>query len=215
MKFLLVVCISQMENEASRRQQKSAMAHTRLELAHTQNCALLPDRLHLLDRLPKGAKVAEIGVGFGDFSQEILARCVPEKLFLIDAWDSPRYRDGIETIKQALAENIENGKVEVRRGPSIEILCAMPSGSFDWAYIDTNHTYETTLEELQLCDGIVGDAGRVSGHDFCTGNIVRPVIYGVVEAVTKFCKDCDWQFEFLTAESNGHFSFCLKRLRRA
>ena len=35
---------------------------------------------------------------------------------------------------------------------------------------------------------------------------------GVVEAVTKFCKDYGWQFEFLTVESHAHFSYCLKRL---
>lgn len=201
-----------MDSEARRRQQKNAMEETQLELAHTINCVLLPDRFHLLDRLPKGARVAEVGVAFGEFTKEILSRCAPEQLFLIDSWESARYRDGLDAIKQEYAANFANGQVEIRQGPSIDILQTMPKGAFDWAYIDTSHTYETTLAEIQLCAGIVGETGRISGHDFCTGNVVRPVPYGVVEAVTKFCKDCDWQFEYLTAESNGHFSYCLKRL---
>lgn len=201
-----------MDTEARRRQQKNAMEETQLELVHTSGCVLLPDRFYLLDRLPKGVKVAEVGVAFGEFTQEILNRCAPEKLFLIDSWDSARFRDGLEAIEQEYATKIANGQVEILQGLSVEILRGMPAGAFDWAYIDTSHTYETTLAELQLSGDIVGETGRISGHDFCTGNVVRPVPYGVVEAVTKFCKDCDWQFEFLTAESNGHFSYCLKRL---
>ena len=201
-----------MDTEARRRQLKNAMEETQLELAHTSGCVLLPDRFYLLDRLPKGAKVAEVGVAFGEFTQEILNRCAPEKLFLIDTWKTARYRDGLEAIKQECAQNIANGQVEIHQGPSVEVLRKMSPGAFDWVYIDTSHTYETTLAELQLSGEIVGEKGRISGHDFCTGNVVRPVPYGVVEAVTKFCKDRDWQFEFLTAESNGHFSYCLKRL---
>jgi len=201
-----------MDTEARRRQQKKAMEETQLDLAHTINCMLLPDRFHLLDRLPKDASVAEVGVAFGEFTREILNRCAPEKLFLIDSWDSARFRDGLGAIEQEYAPNIASGQVEIRLGKSVDVLRNMAGGAFDWAYIDTSHTYETTLAELQLSGDIVGDDGRIAGHDFCTGNVVRPVPYGVVEAVTKFCKDCDWQFEYLTAESNGHFSFCLKRL---
>ena len=74
-----------METEASRRQRKQGMEETQLELVHTENCVLLPDRFHLLDRLPKGAKVAEVGVRFGEFSRDIVDRCAPKKLFLIDS----------------------------------------------------------------------------------------------------------------------------------
>ena len=202
-----------METEARRRQLKNAMEHTQLELAHTSGCVLLPDRFYLLDRLPKGVKVAEVGVAFGDFTREILDRCAPAKLMLIDSWGSARYRDGLEAIERELAANIADGQVEICQGTSVDILRGLPVGAFDWVYIDTSHTFETTLAELQLSGEIVGETGRIAGHDFCTGNVIRPVPYGVVEAVTKFCKDCDWQFEFLTAESNGHFSYCLKRLR--
>ena len=201
-----------METEAERRKIKDQMDHTQLELIHTENCVLLPDRLHLLDRMPKGVNVAEIGVAFGDFSREIISRCAPGRLFLIDSWGSARFRDGLAAIKDEFAAEIEIERMIIRQGHSVDTLKTMESGAFDWAYIDTSHTYETTLAELNLCGKIVGDAGRISGHDYCTGNVVRPVPYGVVEAVTKFCKDCDWQFEYLTAESNGHFSYCLKRL---
>ncbi len=200
-----------METEAERRAIKSRMMHTQLGLKHTQECTLLPDRLYLLDRMPKGANVAEIGVAFGDFSREIRQRCRPNKLHLIDVWGSERYQEGLNAIRTEFSADIARDAVEIHVGLSIDVLSQIAPGTFDWAYIDTNHTYDTTLSELLLCEKIVGDRGRLAGHDFCTGNVVGAIPYGVVEAVTQFCKERGWQFEYLTVESHGHFSFCLKK----
>ena len=201
-----------MKTAEERRRIKDRMAQTQLEERHTLGCTLLPDRNHLLERMPRGARVAELGVAFGDFSREILRRCAPGKLYLIDSWESERYRAGLQQVKAALAAEIASGQVEIRRGLSTEVLAGFGPGALDWAYIDTNHSYETTLAELELCDAIMGPEGRIAGHDFCTGNVISAVPYGVVEAVTRFCKSHGWQFEYLTVESRGHFSFCLKRL---
>jgi predicted O-methyltransferase YrrM len=204
--------VPHIENEAERRKIKSRMQKTQLGLEHTQKCTLLPDRLHLLDRMPKNASVAEIGVAFGDYSKEIIRRCMPKKLILIDSWGSDRYREGLKSIETEFDSLIKNNTVEVLMGQSTQVLADLEPGTFDWAYIDTNHTYDTTLAELELCERIVGKNGRISGHDFCTGNVVGAVPYGVVEAATRFCKENGWQFEYLTVESHGHFSFCLKKL---
>ncbi len=201
-----------MQTAQERLRIKDKMEQTQLEMIHTGNCTLLPDRNFLLDRMSRNARVAEIGVAFGDFTQEILARCSPERLYLVDAWSTDRYREGLSKIEAAFSEQISTGRIEIRRGLSTEVLAEFAEASLDWVYIDTNHTYDTTLEELRLCEKIVGRDGRIAGHDFCTGNVINAVPYGVVEAVTKFCKDAGWQFEYLTVESRGHFSFCLKRL---
>ena len=102
--------------------------------------------------MPKGAVCAEVGVAFGDYSAEIIARTTPSKLYLVDAWGSAR--------------------VEIRRGFSTVVLAALPDDHLDWVYIDTNHSFETTMAELTLCDRKVKADGLVAGHDFCTGNLV-------------------------------------------
>ena len=201
-----------MKTEAERREIKRKMAKSQLELKHTQDCRLLPDRLHMLDLMPKDARVAEIGVAFGEFSKEIFHRCAPKKFLLIDSWGSERYQEGFESIQNQFKYEIGRNRVEILRGLSTTVLSGLSAGAFDWAYIDTNHTYDTTLQELILCEKIVGDKGRISGHDFCTGNVIGAIPYGVVEAVTRFCKEHGWKFEYLTVESHGHFSFCLKKL---
>ena len=75
-----------MDTAQKRREIKDQMQQTRLDLVHTQSCVVLPDRNVMLDHMPKAARVAEVGVAFGDFSKQILARCAPQRLYLVDAW---------------------------------------------------------------------------------------------------------------------------------
>lgn len=189
-----------------------AMPHKNLTMTHTANGQLLPDRAALLDRMPKGAIVLEAGVAEGDFSAEILKRTEPEKLHLVDVWDSERYGESRGTVFDKFDQQISDGLVQIDEGLSIEMLPKYDDAYFDWIYIDTDHTYQTTADELALCDRIVKPGGRICGHDFCTGSIAWPVVYGVVQAVNEFCMSHHWQFEYVSLESHGHFSFCIKRL---
>lgn len=202
-----------MDTIESRRELKGRMVHAQLEMRHTENCIVLPDRNAMLDRMAKDCVIAEIGVAFGDFSKEILKICRPKKLHLVDAWETDRYILGLKAIQKDLAPQIDQGLIDIHQGRSSDILTTFEDDLFDWVYIDTNHTYQTTLHELLLSARKVAKGGRIAGHDFCTGNVITPVPYGVVEAVTKFCSDHNWQFEFLTVESHGHFSFCLKEIQ--
>jgi len=158
----------------------NAIPQTQLAACHTQNGRLLPDRRHLLDCLPAGATVAEVGVAKGAFSREIIDHTAPEVLHLIDAWHVDRYRGAPRQVRKRLAREIDIGQVQIHRGLSTEVLARFPAASLDWVYIDTNHTYETTLKELRLCDRLLGPEGRIAGHDFCPGNVVKPVVYGVI-----------------------------------
>jgi len=195
-----------------RRALKGAMPTTHLSLHHTEKCRVLPNRLEMLNRMQPHGIVAEIGAAFGDFSGEILSRCKPKELHLIDNWTGERYGSGLMKVRERFAGEIADGTLHLHHGLSTEKLPEFADSFFDWVYIDTNHSFDTTWNELGIANSKVKLGGRIAGHDFCTGNVVKPVPYGVVEAVTKFCKDCYWQFEYLTVESDGHFSFCLTRI---
>jgi hypothetical protein len=58
---------------------------------HICNLRVLTNREALLEQLPKGGNIAELGVDQGDFSQKILETCRPAHLHLVDVWNSPRY----------------------------------------------------------------------------------------------------------------------------
>lgn len=198
---------------AKRAAAKAAMPMTALDAVHTENCRVLPDRRDLLRHLPKGGIAAEIGAAFGDFSKEIFALNQPAQLHLIDAWETQRYRKGLDQIKDDLADKIAAEALVIHQGYSTERLAECADDFFDWVYIDTNHTYETTYQELVLSAQKTKPQGLIAGHDFCTGNIVKPVLYGVVQAVNEFCVKHGWQYRYITLESHGHFSFCLSRIR--
>ncbi|MFQ5352909.1 MAG: class I SAM-dependent methyltransferase, partial [Candidatus Binatia bacterium] len=171
-----------MDTQQERAELKRKMPKTRLRGRHLDECKLLVDRYELLSRLPKNGVCAEIGAAFGDYTGEILARAEPARLHLIDAWESERYREGLSRIEDRFAEQISAGQVLINRGLSTECLAGFDDAYFDWVYIDTSHAYKTTWEELCLCDAKVKPGGRILGHDFCTGNVVKPVPYGVIEA---------------------------------
>ena len=197
---------------AERTTARAAMPVVNLDPVHTENCRVLPDRRDLLRRLPKGGIGAEIGAAFGDFSKEIFALNQPAQLHLIDAWETARYRSGLNRIKEDFAEKIACETLVIHQGYSTERLAECADDFFDWIYIDTNHTYETTYEELVFGAQKTKAGGLIAGHDFCTGNVVKPVLYGVVQAVNEFCVTHGWQYRYLTLESHGHFSFCLGRV---
>lgn len=179
---------------------------------HTQNCRVLPTRMHLLDTLPKRGVVAEIGVAFGDFTKEIVKRNKPRKLHLVDAWETDRYREGLEQILERYAKEIACGAIEINRGQSRVCLSEFSDEYFDWVYIDTDHSYTTTRDELLLASKKVKPGGHISGHDFTSGNPVRALPYGVIEACNEFCMKQGWEYVFLTLEPSGHFSFAVQKL---
>ncbi|MDA7948236.1 MAG: class I SAM-dependent methyltransferase [Hyphomicrobiaceae bacterium] len=195
-----------------RRALKASWPSTVLEERHTRTCKVLPSRMHLLDQLPQDGVVAEIGVAFGDFTNRIMERNKPRKLHLVDAWETERFRAGLEQLRGRFADEISNGAIEINQGLSIERMTEFPDGYFDWVYIDTDHSYPTTREELHLAARKVKPGGYIAGHDFTSGNPVRAVPYGVIEACNEFCVDESWSYAFLTLEPSGHFSFALLEL---
>jgi Methyltransferase domain len=201
-----------MKTEDDRRAMKQAMPKVYLQDKHVSSCRTVSRREDLLDLLPKGGVAAEIGVAFGDFTAEIVARTRPSKLHLVDLWGSARYEDGLRQIQEKFSSEIATGSVEINRGMSIAVLKTFPDAYFDWVYIDTDHSYRTTAEELRLSAAKVRPGGRIAGHDFTSGNVVGPVPYGVIEACNEFCMKQGWAYEFMTLEPHGHQSFCLKQL---
>lgn len=177
-----------------------------LEQKHVQNCKVLAHRFHLLDVLPKNAVVAELGVEHGLFSKEIIDRCSPAELVLVDTWPD-------ETIKQACIENaMVSEKTFLKQTTSVEFLNSVRENTLDWVYIDTDHTYATTKAELQAAAKAVKEDGYICGHDYTSISYSGLKRYGVVEAVNEFCVAYNYEFVYLTAETTRHISFALRKL---
>lgn len=183
-----------------------------------KNCRLLSDRLSLLDCIKEDFKTeinfVEIGVAFGDYSEEILHRCKPKKLILIDAWQGERYEKGLDNVKSKFTNEISDGKVEIKKGYSTDKLKEIENNTLDVVYIDTVHDYETTWNELLLCKDKVKASGYIAGHDYVKYNHMSKLYYGVYDAVNRFAVQYGYEFIYMTMEQEGLHSFCLRKLQK-
>jgi hypothetical protein len=172
------------------------------------NVKLLADRFHLLHRLPKRGVVVELGVNVGDFSAEILRITQPKKLFLVDQWSDSRYSGRIRKgVQERFAKEIDSGVVHLINANSLDAASHFEAGSLDWIYIDTNHQYLNTQNELRAYKPLMKRTGYIAGHDYTIGNFRNGIRYGVVEAVNEFCNAEKWQLAYLTNEPHRFLSY--------
>ncbi len=184
-----------------------------LKMENIKECKIILSREILLELLPKHAIVAELGVASGDFTTCVMKICSPKKLHLIDLWGNARYNnDKMNLVGNKFKNEIEGGQVEINRGYSIEMAEIFDDDYFDWIYIDTDHSYDTTKKELERYCRKVKKEGIIAGHDFITGNRKTRIRYGVIEAVYEFCVNHNWGILYLTAENADNPSFAIKRI---
>lgn len=185
------------------------------ESKHVAHLVSFPDRIELLKHLPSGAVVAEIGVNEGDFSREILSTCSPKKLVLIDVWGSKRYHSGLfEKVKSRFQKEIQNNTITIIRDLSFSAIVSCEDGFFDWVYLDTDHSYDTTNRELELLRPKMKPGGIIAGHDYIIGNWNSGVRYGVIEAVREFCLRYNWELIYLTHELEISPSFAIREIQK-
>lgn len=184
-----------------------------LQNKHVQNLQVLADRQELLKSLPQGGIVAELGVDQGEYSELIYKINKPKKLHLIDAWGSSRYnKQKQEQVETRFADQLGRKEVEINLGLSTEVVNKFDDEYFDWMYIDTDHSYKVTKQELELWYPKVKQGGIIAGHDFIIGNWNGMIRYGVIEAVQEFCIKYNWEMVYLTAEFHQAPSFAIKKI---
>lgn len=185
-----------------------------LKEAHMSDLKVLPNRMALLEKMPKNGIVAELGVNKGDFSEEIWEITKPQKLHLVDAWGSERYHLGLrKVIESKFQDQITSDKVVINQGLSTDMSLGFSDNYFDWIYIDTDHSYEVTKAELQAYKAKMKPGGIIAGHDYSQGNWKKLRRYGVIEAVHEFCVQEDWELIFLTIEMSDNPSFAIRKIK--
>jgi GR25 family glycosyltransferase involved in LPS biosynthesis len=130
-----------------------------------------------------------VGVGCGDFSQEMLAWDI-DKLYLIDTWEhQPNVRgdssepqgwhDGNYEKTKRVVEPFKN-IVTIIKSYSTEAASRIPDNSIGLAYIDGNHAYEYVRDDIEAYFPKLVEGGIMAFHDY-----LSPA-YGVNRAVNEF-----------------------------
>lgn len=195
---------------------KAGQSRARFEAGALDGAELLSDREELLRKMPPNSIAAEIGVDNGDYSMEILSLNAPKELHLIDLWGSLRYSGKkMARVKEKVSAHAKSEAVRLHRMKSIDAAELFSNGYFDFVYIDTDHSYTTTISELRAWAPKVKPGGFILGHDFVDGNFASGIKYGVVEAVAEFLKDAGWHFSYLTMDHHENQSFGIQRPENA
>ena len=155
--------------------------------------------------LPKQAVCVEIGVHLGDFSQAILDKTNPKKLYLIDPWKnetSTLYHDtwygGVgqsemdsrhQKVCLRFSKTINSGQIVICKNSSASVLRSMEDNTLDWVYIDGNHMYNFVKTDLELALAKIKPGGYIAGDDYREPKNISqddPWDGGVKKAVQEF-----------------------------
>lgn len=178
--------------------QKGRYHHPAPELSPSKltGCEVLPNRFAILDRLPKGGVIAEVGVDRGDFSWEIMKRCQPEKLHLFDM-DLSRLTNPV--VLEAIAR--VGSTVKTHPGDSSANMSKVPDGYFDVIYIDGDHAYEGVKRDIEASVPKLKPQGVLIFNDYTVWSATSMFHCGVARAVHEFCRDNPWKFRYIALQT--------------
>lgn len=208
-----IVNATQSEISAQRSTVLSQIPKFSLEKIHCEGATLVLNRSDLIKKMPSQGIVAELGADKGEFSQEICNATNPQKFIIVDAWDTERYgEDKAKGVTELFHKKINAGQVEIVRSLSVPAAEQFDDNYFDWIYIDTDHSYKTTLAELYAYERTIKNGGYICGHDYVMGNWASGYKYGVIEAVAEFCVNRNWKISYLTADFTENNSFAISKI---
>ena len=122
---------------------------------------------------------AEIGVEYGDFSQEIIKND-PKELVLVDVWEKQTgtYERDTSNLNnfEALYQHVvdlfgQDKRVKIIKDFSSEAVKMFPDEHFDFVYIDANHTWKGITNDIHDWWPKVKIGGYLCGHDYIHKNV--------------------------------------------
>lgn len=191
---------------------------------HLKNAEVLANREEAIKRLPKGGKVAEIGVAYGDFTDTILKEMEPEHFYAIDWFnkDNPYIcmwgrQELVESrmtheewYRNKYRDQIASHKMTVCSGLSWECLSEFEDEYFDFLYIDACHDYESVSRDAEVAIKKIKDGGIIQFNDYTIWDVIGRTYYGVVPAVNKIISETGAEVLFFCMSSLGYCDITLR-----
>jgi hypothetical protein len=156
-------------------------------------------RSDLVALLPHCGLIAEVGTDRGHFARHILTVCDPIRLHLIDL-----------DFSLLLPTVAQDARVVMHIGNSHELLASFPDASFDWIYIDADHSYAGVSRDAAAAASKVKPGGYLVFNDFAH---MDPSLgsYGVHRVVVDFAVTRGWKFAWFAYEPSALYDVALQR----
>ena len=167
---------------------------------------IIKTREELLSYLPNNSIGVEIGVFKGEFTDKILEIVNPIGLYLVDPWigtinsgdkdgNNMQAIQGESYFEQFIVPKYKhNPNITIMRNFS-SILETFEDNTFDWVYIDGDHSYDGVQFDLSVALAKVKKNGIITGHDYTTH-----MFPGVVKAVDEFCLHNNFEIQYITED---------------
>ncbi len=157
--------------------------------------------------------ICEVGVRLGDYFDFLLTDNVKTAIG-VDIWnntDKTGQNDSLYNqeelniqYKKVFQKYYTDTRVKLIREFSKNACSFFDDETFDFIYIDADHTYDAVMEDLESWYPKVKKGGVLSGHDYISGDrsIIKghSVRFGVVEAVA------DFRNKYLIEDKNFHLT---------
>lgn len=203
-------------------QESLALAAPELPADLLVNCRVLPSRYKVLPHLPKGGIIAEVGVGWGGFSEELMKVLQPEKFYALDLFNSkpesslfitgiPAGTDQFGFYTEKFKQEISAGKMEIRSGYSWEALAAFPDHFFDYIYIDADHSYEAVKKDLAESHRKIKPGGLIQLNDYTVYDPAHMQPYGVQKAANEFILEEGYEMIFYALNNLGFDDIVIRK----
>ncbi len=175
---------------------------------HLRNSRVVPRRKDILALLPKGGVCAEIGTQTGNFAKQILSVTEPAKLHIYDLDFTPFDLAYFQ-------EAIQQGTVELHEGDSSSLLAKASDESFDFIYIDGNHSYEGARRDLEQAAKKIKADGWIVCNDYTIYSPLEKTTYGVYRAVNEFCLEHGFEIIYLGLHQWTYHDVALRKIKPA
>ncbi|MEP1539127.1 MAG: class I SAM-dependent methyltransferase [Paracoccaceae bacterium] len=155
-------------------------------------------RHDMMTALVSSGMGGEVGVQRGDFSRFLLDSIGPEKLHLFDLSD-----------RWLRADVRDDPRCELHLGDSANQLARQPNHSFDWLYIDGDHSYKGVHRDALVALQKIKPGGTLIFNDYTIWSPGEAIPYGVIPCVNELVDDgLDMIGVALT--HNGYFDVALR-----
>ncbi len=164
-----------------------------------EDCRMCASRRDLVAKLPRRGRVCEVGTHRGTFALHILTASDPVELHLIDL--------DLTSVDPALRAD---DRVVLHRGLSHKVLEEFPDASFDWIYVDGDHSYAGVKRDAEAAAAKVKPGGFLAFNDFAHADPWLGT-YGVHRAVVEFAVARRWPFAWFAYHRSALYDVALRR----
>lgn len=120
--------------------------------------------------------IAEVGVWKGDSVCHLASRLPHATVYAVDLWENtyryrhlPKLQSQVPTVYESFASNVARWgvkNIKPVQGISWEVADSFEDESFDFVYIDADHSYEAVVKDIRAWLPKVKRGGFLAGHDY-------------------------------------------------